>query len=156
MLAGYLFRPRVRSWQKALAGAARRIRCHSHPRMLLHSRSSCPLGRTRSFALSARSLPRPFAPFQCTRSFTVLSCRRVFLVLLERAFFLFRLTPLFVHCLRRSRTIPYQLAAQARATRSTRLIHKPINVGNKLKIDSALRNGQVSSDVCVILPGYGG
>lgn len=26
----------VRSWQKPLAGAVRRIRCHSHPRMLHH------------------------------------------------------------------------------------------------------------------------
>ena len=66
----YLFGTRVRSWQKALAGAARRIRCHSHPRMLLHSepRALCiALILSLGLSLSLRSLPRPsLDPFSCT------------------------------------------------------------------------------------------
>ena len=162
---GYLFRTRVRSWQKALAGAARRIRCHSHPRMLLHSRSSCPLGGARSLP----PLPNPstLSPYLALRSprsprhaislpISLLSAA-CFLLCLNALSFSSSVSrplpppppPLFPLSARetrvarrRSRTYTCTYTpptsgearcVQTRATRRTRLIHKPINAANKLE-----------------------
>lgn len=139
----YLFGTRVRSWQKALAGAARRIRCHSHPRMLLHSepRALC-IALILSLGLSLSPLltspfARPILVYASHFSFLV---GPTFLVLLKRVFFPFSTLPLaLVHSLRRSRTLPTTVSIQRHVLRRARLFHKPINVRNKLEIGSVLR-----------------
>lgn len=134
----YLFGTRVRSWQKALAGAARRIRCHSHPRMLLHSEPrALYIALMLSLGLSLSPLltspfARPILVYASHFSFLV---GLTFLVLLKRVFFPFSTLPLtFVHCLRRSRTLPTTVSIRWHVLRRARLFHKPINVRSKLEI----------------------
>lgn len=139
----YLFRTRVRSWQKALAGAARRIRCHSHPRMLLHSEPRAlyvalifSLGLSLSPLLTS-PFARPILVYASHFSFLV---GRTFLVLLKRVFFPFSTLSLaLVHCLRRSRALPTTVSVRRHVLRCARLFHKPINARNKLEIGSVLR-----------------
>lgn len=122
----------VRSWQKPLAGAVQRIRCHSHPRMLHHHspdhdpllslllllifsfplRWTPPLAPRPSFS---RMIP-PFTAFSNHfLSFPI--CRTVFLRFL---------------CFSLSRSRPPSSYNRTWCCHQSGAIHKPINSSNKL------------------------
>ena len=148
----YLFGTRVRSWQKALAGAARRIRCHSHPRMLLHSEPCAlcialilSLALSLSLSLSLRFLPRPSLAHSRIRV-SLLVPRRPHVSCFTLNAFSFRFQP-SLSLLPSSITdsLPTTVSIQRHVLRRARLFHKPINVRNKLEIGSVLHVGNVNA-----------
>lgn len=117
----------VRSWQKPLAGAIRRIRCHSHPRMLHHhsSYSDPPLPHAAYFLLSCSHRALPPSYFRVIPLFTAFSNHFPSLsssLLFPKPFFSScSLFPSWSHH-----------RVTARGPHQNGVIYKPINSGNKL------------------------
>lgn len=122
----------VRSWQKPLAGAIRRIRCHSHPRMLHHYSSNRDPPPAAYFLLSCSSCLSPFAWSPYLLRFQIIFLLSLFLFpSLSLPLLLFSSVKLSSP----SRSLFPSWSHHritARGSRQNGVIYKPINLDNKL------------------------
>lgn len=122
----------VRSWQKPLAGAIRRIRCHSHPRMLHHHSSNRDPPPAAYFLLSCSLCLSPFLLSRDPPIYCVFKSFSLSLSLFPSPSFPL---PLFSSIKLSSLSLFPSWSHHritARGPRQNGVIYKPINSDNKL------------------------